>query len=340
MPLQFQFVPRPIVQAFKLVSPAEKIPTSNRFSVLMGASLDSTPKADPSSLLAVPSVPTLRPAFTPTKPQTVKTAEPGNTNEVHTTHTQVNQLTTPSRSLIKLAGTVAGHAAVFLVDSGATGNFVSSSFVTRTGLHRSVHPSTDTVSLADGVPKPAGGFLPSTPIHLSTYRDRLDLTLTELSGYDVILGMPWLDKHNPDIDWRGKIISFVTDDHRQHVLRKVPTGAAVWRDPRLQPMESNSLRLNLISAKQLKAADEQGQLDYACIVYPELMRAAPDPVSRCTVHPPMALQSGPEPKAAASVRSACSVSNTCHTHANATFPSHSHRNCVVSLDSSPPHFVR
>ena len=52
--------------------------------------------------------------------------------------------------------------------------------------------------------------------------------MTALSGYDVILGMPWLVHHNPVIDWRGATISFVDQHSVSHVLRKAPTGVALW----------------------------------------------------------------------------------------------------------------
>ncbi|KAG2790808.1 hypothetical protein PC129_g24556 [Phytophthora cactorum] len=31
-------------------------------------------------------------------------------------------------------------------------------------------------------------------------------TVLEMDKYDLILGMPWLEKHEPWIDWRGKAI--------------------------------------------------------------------------------------------------------------------------------------
>jgi hypothetical protein len=40
--------------------------------------------------------------------------------------------------------------------------------------------------------------------------------------------MPWLQHYNPTIDWRGASISFTDQHDKRVVLRKSPTGPAVW----------------------------------------------------------------------------------------------------------------
>jgi len=144
---------------------------------------------------------------------------------------QINQVTAPSNALIKLAGFVGPHPAVFLVDSGATGNFVSAAFAQARALPLTEEKYPETVTLADGTQQSSGGIVRSAAVRIDSYSVRLDLTVTALSSYDVILGMPWLHQHNPTIDWRGQTISFATADAQQHVLRKTRTGAAVWVEP-------------------------------------------------------------------------------------------------------------
>ena len=34
-------------------------------------------------------------------------------------------------------------------------------------------------------------------------QERLHFDVADLQGYDAILGKPWLDKHNPAIDWKS-----------------------------------------------------------------------------------------------------------------------------------------
>lgn len=184
-------------QQFKIVSPAEKFPisTSNRFSALNGLThgqnglpLDSNHDPGPQHQ---------------GKPTPVLQASPSShlpsSNLISSTSSssQINQLTTSSRPLIKLSGIVSGQPAVFLVDSGATGNFVNASFVKRHRLNTVPLVVPDIVKLADGSKQSAGSSVPSVAISLGSYKDHVDLVSLPLDGYDVILGMTWLHQHNP-----------------------------------------------------------------------------------------------------------------------------------------------
>ena len=123
-------------------------------------------------------------------------------------------LTSATQPLIKLTGTVNSHPAVFLIDSGGSGNFASSTFVER---HSNIvsHPSLGTVALADGTTR-ATSIVKSATIGIGRYSDDVDLVVCPLSGYDVILGMPWLTHYNPRIDWHQHTISFVDEQRQSH----------------------------------------------------------------------------------------------------------------------------
>ncbi|KAG3057052.1 hypothetical protein PI125_g25463 [Phytophthora idaei] len=54
-------------------------------------------------------------------------------------------------------------------------------------------------------------------------------TVLEMDKYDLILGMPWLEKHEPWIGWRGKAIGAsrpVVSDRA--VVSHVPTSVRNW----------------------------------------------------------------------------------------------------------------
>ena len=93
------------------------IPLSNRFITLIGHQLDSNDQS--SNIKAVPS----------SAPKAISLV--------------INQLTSPSRSLLKLEGSIQGKSAIILVDSGATGEFISSSFVKDHGIKSSPLPQQD-----------------------------------------------------------------------------------------------------------------------------------------------------------------------------------------------------
>jgi len=120
--------------------------------------------------------------------------------------------------LIKLQGSMCGHPAVYLVDSGASGNFVRSAFLDEWNVATSSLPQAQQINLADGSKRAATDLLSKAPVIIGTYSDAIDLVSLPLGGFDVILGMPWLESINPSIDWKAKSLSF-HHDGMQHVLQ-------------------------------------------------------------------------------------------------------------------------
>jgi len=155
---------------------------------------------------------------------------------------QVYQLASDSmrsRKLIKLTSSIGGQQVVCLVDSGASGNFISCGFAKQHSLHLHSLPSdhTSRVTLADGSQQSAVGVLKGVELHLQSYSTSLDLVAIPLSGYDVILGMPWLEDANPIIDWRRKTIQVkqgeeihsISSDSSIHLLSHVELDRAIRR---------------------------------------------------------------------------------------------------------------
>ena len=135
---------------------------------------------------------------------------------------QIHQLSSArhrSRKLIKLRAEIAGQPAVCLVDSGASGNFISSSFVRQHNLTSNICNTEEPIKieLADGSQHVAQQLWRAPPLTISSYSDQEDFVLLPLGGYDVILGMPWLERLDPCISWRKKSLTL---QHRgsSHVL--------------------------------------------------------------------------------------------------------------------------
>jgi hypothetical protein len=274
-------VPRAFEAVKKRVSPAEKITTANRFSALQGLEPDPPEPPDPPDPPGPGSAPAShsqsqyhRDAPSPKTPRSTcaftaslrssnrKSPAKGSSSSSSSQPThhplgqlvssdpltsppeQINQLTNPGHPLIKVAGTVAGHSAVALLDCGATGLFISSRFVADHALGVS-STSSDTITLADGRSQRAAGVLSSVSVAFGSYSDDLDFTVTDLHGYDLILGMPWLVHYNPVIDWRGATVSFVDQHSRACVLRRIATGVAPWR-PSPSPPSFSAARVSTI----------------------------------------------------------------------------------------------
>jgi hypothetical protein len=179
---------------------------------------------------------------------------------------QVNQLNTPGVGrgvLIKVAGHIGRNPAVVLFDCGATANFVSSSFCQKHGLK--VEPTPATVALADGISKACAGVVRAAPVRIDSYSESIDLTVTELGGYDAILGMHWFEEYNPAMDWRGKSLSFSDHEGHPHTFRGLARSPALWSAPKASPPG----RLNLIGFRQVEEQTKRGLIDFACLVFPE-----------------------------------------------------------------------
>ena len=104
-----------------------------------------------------------------------------------------------------LLGQCNGHPASFLVDSGATHDFVAQKFVDSKLSAEAVKCRQHTVWLADGSACPTAQEL-SGRLQLGTCSEERSLLVLPLEGYDVVLGKPWLTDHNPQIDWLGHTV--------------------------------------------------------------------------------------------------------------------------------------
>lgn len=169
-----------------------------------------------------------------------------------------------SRKLLKFQGTLGGHLVMVMIDSGSSGNFVSSTFVQSHSIFVSHNHSPQAILLADGAQQLTQGTANSLNLQLGRYSESLDLTVLPLSGYDVILGMPWLEDHNPFIHWQQKTVSF-HHENQHHTLQS----------------ESS---LHLISQAELKLAIRRKEVEFVCRgtlcnVESRLLHLAAQPIS-------------------------------------------------------------
>jgi predicted aspartyl protease len=90
-----------------------------------------------------------------------------------------------------------------IIDSGATALFVSKRFVQR--HHIICSPLLNTIALhnIDGSKNKAGSLTHFARLTLTigSWNEPTDFLVTDLSPEDIILGLPWLKKVNPTIDW-------------------------------------------------------------------------------------------------------------------------------------------
>jgi hypothetical protein len=98
--------------------------------------------------------------------------------------------------LIKLSGMVNRIRAVILVDSGSTGDFISEEYVRQHKLPVQECEHSKSVWLADGKQYTVRSYVEST-VRVGNLVESIELAVIPLSDFDVIVGTPWLKRHNP-----------------------------------------------------------------------------------------------------------------------------------------------
>jgi hypothetical protein len=98
-----------------------------------------------------------------------------------------------------------------MVDSGAQGNYISPRTVIEHGFYTRVKPAKYALVLANGTTAGAG------PVEVETYPigmgmgghwELVGFDVTDIGKHDVILGLPWMKEHNPEIDWASEQLKF------------------------------------------------------------------------------------------------------------------------------------
>ncbi len=116
--------------------------------------------------------------------------------------------------LLRYRGTFANVDATFLLDCGASNFFVSYRFLQANGLLsqiKTLSPAQSQVQVASGPNVAAHGWV-RVKITLDGYDDYVSAAVVDLhKGTDFILGLNWLKKYNPEVDWCDETIQFDKD---------------------------------------------------------------------------------------------------------------------------------
>lgn len=110
---------------------------------------------------------------------------------------------------------ILGRTCIALVDSGATHNLLSTNFVERHTLRTATEGPVRRVRLADGTITKTAGALSGARYRLGErFTDKEDFVVMTMNDeeFDMILGKPWLTRHNPVIDWATNNISIGGED--------------------------------------------------------------------------------------------------------------------------------
>ena len=103
--------------------------------------------------------------------------------------------------LLKLSGSIHSRPATVLIDSGATTNFIDASFVQRHSIQTEPLAQVQTITLGDNSKRKASQCTPPLQVQLGKHSERISFVVVPLAGCGAVLGMPWLQVHNPSVHW-------------------------------------------------------------------------------------------------------------------------------------------
>ena len=142
-------------------------------------------------------------------------------------------------SVIELSGQIKHQPVKVLIDSGATGNFITDGLVTAWELPTELEEDHQELKLADGSTAQAAGRVQFN-LQCGAYKAKITARVFPNLHKEVILGMPWLIQENPAIDWaRGQV-----QIQRQGNVLQLPVH-------RHQAKANEFEMINLCTAKQM-----------------------------------------------------------------------------------------
>ena len=95
-----------------------------------------------------------------------------------------------------------------LLDSGASGLFIDKGYVKQNNIPTQKLQRSIPVLNVDGTPNEAGAIteVVNLVLRYDGHSERAVFAVTSLGNQDMILGLPWLRLHNPEVDWQtGKV---------------------------------------------------------------------------------------------------------------------------------------
>lgn len=148
---------------------------------------------------------------------------------------EINPLSSHFRVPVKLRGQNRSLETAAMIDSGATAAFLDINFVRQNRIP--TYPLRHHIRIhnIDGTNNKAGHITRFTRLYLTVdgHEEFTDFLITDLGGEGIILGLPWLRKTNPEIDWEKGCLQNRTSPNADIKASSSPLGS--------QPQDTPSL---------------------------------------------------------------------------------------------------
>ncbi|KAG1657974.1 hypothetical protein FOA52_008034 [Chlamydomonas sp. UWO 241] len=170
------------------------------------------------------------------------------------------QLTDADSVLLVFDGEVAGRKVTIMIDSGASTQFVSESLVHKLALPETEKELGNSVRLANGDKLYSARFI-ELHYSISTFYETETFHVLNLDTYDLVLGRPWPNRHNPDVDWPSGRIQLTKGLECYTLLARVsgPLETGTCND--ITPREVAHNREQLADQRSVKERIERERLE-------------------------------------------------------------------------------
>jgi len=104
-----------------------------------------------------------------------------------------------------------------MVDSGAMGNFIHPRFVEQ---HELVTKSRNPLTVNDVNGRLLSRVDRQVEIRMAVgnHSETLTFDVAPLGGHNIVLGLPWLQQHDPQVHWSSGKVTFASDYCEKHCL--------------------------------------------------------------------------------------------------------------------------
>jgi hypothetical protein len=137
----------------------------------------------------------------------------GDMGKAHRIHAVVNNHQAEHQStVLETTGTVADQTLSILIDPGAIECFISGAALKRIKVKAVEQDKFSFVEMASGAKQKFGGKVTSCTLNLGEFVMRVNLYITILGSYDVMIGMDWLESHEVILKCKMKRLSLVDDE--------------------------------------------------------------------------------------------------------------------------------
>lgn len=180
---------------------------------------------------------------------------------ISTINPSKNSILLPSKIIVSNNA----HSCISLVDSGCTGEaFMDFSFAVRTRAKLERLPRPRPLYLANGVLSAWIEYRTRATLQVGDHEEELTFLITSLARqHPVILGLPWLRKHDPIINWRELTLQFRTNrcDRAAGIRAGEPVGGGRERDIAMPKGTPSGVR----AATQSPTNSEDPGLEVGCL---------------------------------------------------------------------------